>query len=81
MAAEHDPGEWKRLSEAYDRDWIAAYTTAFIEFAMSRGWTRQDAESWADDLADEALVASSPGKDCPQSLAHAHVLGCEAENN
>lgn len=70
--------EWDRLSEAYDADWKAEYTRAFIEHALSRpGWDRENAEVWAGEMVDSALIEHSDRD--PAGVASADVIVCEAE--
>lgn len=72
--------EWDRLSEAFDADWKAAYSAAFVEAAMARGWSLSDAESWPEHIVDDALIdAASTFGWCPQRTAAADVLICEME--
>jgi hypothetical protein len=33
-----------------------AYTEAFVEIAVSRGWQRENAETWPPEIADEAFI-------------------------
>jgi hypothetical protein len=46
-----DDDDWDRLSEAFDADWKSAYSVAFVETAVSRGWSRENAESWPGEIA------------------------------
>jgi hypothetical protein len=38
------------------QEWLAAYTPAFVEIAVSRGWRREDAETWPVGIGDEAFL-------------------------
>lgn len=75
-------GEWDRLSEAYDEDWIAAYRAAFIAFAISRpGWTEPLAKEWLDaaDMPRDALADAGWRGDGPDTKAAEDVIECEIE--
>jgi hypothetical protein len=39
-----------------EQEWLAAYTAAFIAIAVSRGWRREDAETWPVGIGDEAFL-------------------------
>jgi hypothetical protein len=40
VLVELDGNEWDAAHEQLEQDWLAAYTTAFVERAISRGWRR-----------------------------------------
>jgi hypothetical protein len=79
VAAEGD--ERARLHEEFATDWHPAYAEAFIQFAVSRGWSRENAESWPDDIWEDALVDVAAKYDwCPIRTAQADVIECEKEH-
>ncbi|HET7884270.1 MAG TPA: hypothetical protein VFL55_25510 [Acetobacteraceae bacterium] len=73
---ELDGDAWDRESERLEELWKAEYHTAFIDHATSRRWSRDNAEVWASEIADEAL--NERGGD-PVEAARADVLRCERE--
>ena len=74
-----DGDEWDALSEAYDADWKAEYKAAFVAHALTRpGWDRDNAEAWADGIADDALC-SNPDL-TPTHVAQTDVIECERES-
>ena len=72
--------EWDRLNEAFETEWCVAYTAAFIDYAVWRGWSREDAESWPDSLVEEALFTAPDFDYDPQAAAKADVVICESEH-
>jgi hypothetical protein len=54
--AEFDGDEWDAAYERLEQEWRAAYTAAFVEIAVSRGWRREDAETWPVGIGDEAFI-------------------------
>lgn len=78
-AAATERDGWERLHEAYKIDWDAAYTAAFVRFAVSRGWSRENAESWPSNIADKARMYASEHDYCPVRTARADVVACEEE--
>jgi hypothetical protein len=74
-----DDDDWDRLSEAFDADWKSAYSVAFVEIAVSRGWSRENAESWPGEIAGEALLSAVDNDFCPRRTAEADVIACELE--
>ena len=46
--------EWDAAHERLEQEWLGAYTAAFVEIAVSRGWRRGDAEMWPVGIGDEA---------------------------
>ena len=72
-----DGDDWDRESERLDALWRAYYQSAFVAFALSRpGWTPENAEVWAGEIVDEALIEL--GGD-PVQAARTDVLRCEQE--
>ena len=49
--AAFDGEEWDAAHERLEQEWLAAYTAAFVEIAVSRGWRREDATTWPVGLA------------------------------
>ncbi len=74
-----DDDDWDRLSGAFDADWKSAYSVAFVENAVSRGWSRDNAESWPGEIACEALLSAAVHDFCPRRTAEADVIACELE--
>ena len=61
------PAAWAALAEldddAWDTDrlnerWKQEYRDAFVSFAMSRNWDRENPEVWCDEIVGDALMAS-----------------------
>jgi hypothetical protein len=78
--ATEDDDEWERLHDAFSTDWQAAYTRAFVRIAVDRGWKREDAASWPEHIADDALAWTAPKHAwSPQRTARADVINCEME--
>jgi len=78
--AEADGDELAKLCEVFDADWKAEYSTAFVQFAVGRGWRPQDAAEWSAEIAGEALLSSAGHDDCPRKTAEADVRVCELES-
>ena len=51
-----DGDEWGAAHERLEQEWLAAYTAAFVEIAVSRGWRREDAETLPIGIGDEAFI-------------------------
>ena len=49
--AELDGDEWDVAYERLEQEWRAAYTAAFVEIAVARGWRREDPGTWPVGLA------------------------------
>ena len=72
-----DGDAWDQESERLDQLWKAEYAQAFVEYALSRrGWTRENAEVWASEIVDEALLYHAGD---PVKAAQADVVACEQE--
>jgi hypothetical protein len=72
-----DGDEW---GEGYDRlrqEWLAAYSRAFIEIAVARGWRTEDAITWPIGIGDEAFTEAYLHDWCPYRSAEADVIDCE----
>jgi hypothetical protein len=55
---ELDGDEWDAESERLDALWTDAYQRAFVAYAITRpGWERENAEIWASETVDDALIA------------------------
>ena len=48
--------EWHAAHNRLEQEWLAAYTAAFAEIAVSRGWRREDAGTWPVGIGNEAFV-------------------------
>ena len=57
---ELDGDEWDAAHKRLEQEWLAAYTAAFVEIAVSRGWRREDAETWPVGIGDEAFIVAPP---------------------
>ena len=53
---ELDGDEWDVAYERLELEWRAAYTAAFVEIAVARGWRREDAGTWPIGIGDEAFI-------------------------
>ena len=53
---ELDGYEWDVAYERLELEWRAAYTAAFVEIAVARGWRREDAGTWPVGIGDEAFI-------------------------
>jgi hypothetical protein len=56
VLVELDGDEWDAAHEQLEQDWRAAYTEAFVELAISRGWRRDDAVIWPIGIGDQAFI-------------------------
>jgi hypothetical protein len=75
--SELDGEAWDRESEQLDELWRREYREAFVGYALSRrGWTRENAEVWAAELANMALLYHAGD---PARAAQADVIVCEQE--
>lgn len=74
-----DGDEWDRLSAAYVSDWADAYCRAFVAFAVSRGWSQDEAESWPSHIVQDAMLEAAKWDWSPQAAAEADVIECEQE--
>ena len=75
--AELDGDEWDAAHERLEQEWLAAYTAAFVEIAVSRGWRREDAETWPVGIGDEAFIEAYLYDWDPCRAAAADVVACE----
>ncbi len=74
---ELDGHEWDAAHERLHQDWLAAYTAAFIEIAVSRGWRRGDAQTWPVGIGDQAFIEAYLHQWDPWQAAAADVVACE----
>jgi hypothetical protein len=63
--------------ERLEVEWKAAYTEAFVSIAVDRGWEREDAETWPDQISQEASIEKYLFDSCPRRTAQADVIVCE----
>jgi hypothetical protein len=75
--AEMDGDEWDAEEGRFREDWKAAYREAFIRIAVSRGWKREDAETWPEHLDDESYIEAYRLEWCPERVAETDVIACE----
>jgi len=61
--------------------WHEEYAQAFIEIAVSRGWSRENAQTWPHELSHQAFLESymTDPAHCPRKRAEIDVLCCEEE--
>lgn len=73
MSDDDDENESERLQ------WRLDYHATFVMYALSRsGWDRINAETWASEIVDDALIAYFPNLDAI-TAAKRDVLLCEQE--
>lgn len=77
--AASDGAEWDLLADAFDTAWKATYTLEFLSFAVSRGWSQEDAENWSNDITDGALLCADRHGYDPVKTAQHDVAECEKE--
>jgi hypothetical protein len=69
--------EWDAAHDRLEQEWVAAYTAAFVQIAVSRGWRRDDAETWPVGIAEEAFIEAYHYNWDPWRAAEADVIDCE----
>ena len=74
---ELDGDEWDVAYERLKLEWRAAYTAAFVEIAVARGWRREDAGTWPVGIGDEAFIDAYLYDWDPWRAAAADVVACE----
>ena len=74
---ELDGDEWGAAHTRLEQEWLAAYTAAFVEIAVSRGWRRVDAETWPVGIGDEAFIEAYLYNWDPRWAAELDVVACE----
>ena len=72
-----DSDEWDAAHERLEQEWLGAYTAAFIEIAVSRGWRRVDTETWPVGIGDEAFIEAYLYDWDRWRAAEADVVACE----
>ena len=72
-----DGDEWDAAYERLEQDWLGAYTAAFVEIAISRGWRRVDAETSPVGIGDEAFIEAYRYNWDPRRAAKLDVVACE----
>lgn len=75
--ANMDGDEWDAEEELFRAEWQEAYTAAFVEIAVARGWQRRDAVTWPPEIAGEAYIEAYTHKYDPRLSAEADVVACE----
>lgn len=73
-----DDEAWDTEAERLDQIWKRDYLESFVLFAVERGWSRENAETWADEIVDDALIEAR-GQHAPQVMAHTDVISAEWE--
>ena len=76
--ANFDGDEWDAAYERLEQEWRAAYTAAFVEIAVARGWRSADASTWPVGIGDEAFIDAYLYDWDPWRAAAADVVACEA---
>jgi hypothetical protein len=74
---ELDGDEWDAAHKRLEQEWLAAYTAAFVEIAVSRGWRRENAETWPVGIGDEAFFEAYRYNWDPLRAAAEDVVACE----
>ena len=69
--------EWHAAHNRLEQEWLAAYTAAFAEIAVSRGWRREDAGTWPVGIGNEAFVEAYRHNWDPWRAAAEDVVTCE----
>ena len=69
--------EWDAAHERLEQEWLGAYTAAFVEIAVSRGWRQVDAETWPVGIGDEAFIEAYRYNWDPRRAAELDVVACE----
>jgi hypothetical protein len=77
--AQLDGEEWDAAHEQLQRDWIVAYSEAFISIAVSRGWQHADAATWPHEIGDDAFIECYQHDCDPERAALSDVVSCEQE--
>jgi hypothetical protein len=72
-----DGDEWNAAHERLEQEWLAAYTAAFVEIAVSRGWRPVDAGTWPVGIGAEAFIEAYLYAWDPWQAAAADVVACE----
>lgn len=72
-----DGEEWDRLDKQIEADWKWEYQAAFLDIAVARGWGRENAETWAGAIVDDAFMEARPAP--PRAAAEADVRETEME--
>ena len=72
-----DGDQWDDEDARLTTLWKAEYVNAFVTFAISRAWTRENAETCATELDDTALGYGSDVD--PSYVARGDVINCELE--
>ena len=75
---ELDGDEWDAAHERLEQEWLAAYTAAFVEIGLSRGWRRGEAATWPVGIGGEAFIEAYLYDWDPCRAAAADVVACEA---
>ena len=69
--------EWGAAHERLEQEWLAAYTAAFVEIGLSRGWRRGEAATWPVGIGGEAFIEAYLYDWDPCRAAAADVVACE----
>ncbi len=72
-----DGDKWDTESERLEALWKAEYVEAFVAEAVSRKWTRENAETWAAHIVNDAMHHGFDGD--PAAKARGDVVECELE--
>ena len=75
--ADMDGDEWEGGYDRLRQEWLAAYSGAFVDIAVSRGWRRGDAIIWPIGIGDEAFIEAYLHDWCPRRSAASDVIASE----
>ena len=76
--ADMDGYQWDAEDARLTTLWKAGYVGAFVAYAVSRKWTRENAETRAAEIADDALHYGFDAD--PADAACDDVIECEWDN-
>jgi len=75
--SELDGDAWDAQAARLTEQWKAEYKIAFVEVAVARGWSRENAETWPDEIVDEAYLSKDEHDWSPWAVASFDVPHCE----
>jgi hypothetical protein len=76
LSAEEDE-DWDDHHAKVKARWQEEYAQAFVEIAVSRGWSRENARTWPHELDEDAFVESYKVDYDPRRAAEIDVMACE----
>lgn len=75
MGLENDA--WDIAYDALKAEWQAAYDKEFVGYAVARGWTQENAETWPSEINDDAFLSRDQHHHDPIETARYDVRQCE----